>query len=78
LPEELEGRYVEPFIGGGAVFFHMQPAQALLSDANADLIDIYRGIRYAPRKVWTSYRDFGNTKHDYQQIRDHAECKTLI
>ena len=78
MPEELEGRYVEPFVGGGAVFFHMQPAQALLSDANSDLIDIYRGIRYAPRKVWISYRDFGNTKHDYQQIRDHAECETLI
>jgi DNA adenine methylase len=38
-------RYVEPFLGGGAVFFYLSPKNALLSDLNADLIDCYTAIK---------------------------------
>lgn len=38
-------RYYEPFLGGGAVFFHVHPAQAVLNDANPNLIAAYRHIR---------------------------------
>ncbi len=41
-------RYVEPFLGSGAVFFHLQPDKALLSDANAGLIHLYEVIRDQP------------------------------
>lgn len=78
LPNEINGRYIEPFVGGGAVFFYLQPRVALLSDANPELIDIYRGIRRDPKNVWEIYTKFGNTKKDYHYIRDQVTGETVI
>ncbi len=41
----FKGRYIEPFLGGGAVFFELQPTNALLSDANGRLIELYTVVR---------------------------------
>lgn len=41
----FSGRYIEPFLGGGAVFFHLSPQEALISDANEWLIGTYKAIR---------------------------------
>ena len=37
--------YVEPFLGSGAVFFHLSPVRSRLNDSNSVLIDTYRSIR---------------------------------
>lgn len=42
---EYAGTYVEPFVGGGAFFFDMQPADAILNDANSMLVNLYITIR---------------------------------
>lgn len=39
------GRYHEPFLGGGALFFHLRPQAAVLADTNARLIRTWRGVR---------------------------------
>lgn len=39
------GRYIEPFLGGGAVYLHLQPSSALLTDTNAELIHLYTIVR---------------------------------
>lgn len=38
-------RYIEPFVGSGAVFFHLEPKDAILSDANGRLIEAYQAIK---------------------------------
>ena len=38
---QFSGKYIEPFVGGGAVFFDLEPQNALLGDANNDLILFY-------------------------------------
>jgi DNA adenine methylase len=45
------GTYHEPFVGGGALFFHLRPQAAVLSDSNERLIRAYRGIKESPAKV---------------------------
>lgn len=44
FPRRFE-RYFEPFVGGGAVYFHLQPEQAVISDLNAELINTYRVVK---------------------------------
>ena len=44
VPESYD-RYVEPFLGGGALFFHLMPEHAVINDLNAQLMGFYRGVR---------------------------------
>ncbi len=39
------GRFVEPFFGGGALFFHLEPECSIVNDINKKLIGFYRGVR---------------------------------
>lgn len=37
--------YIEPFIGGGALYFHLNPKKAVINDIHKDLIDFYQNIK---------------------------------
>ncbi len=39
------GRYIEPFFGGGALFFYLEPKQSIINDINSNLINFYIDIR---------------------------------
>ena len=43
--------YVEPFIGGGAVLFELQPKKAIINDYNGELINVYRVVKDYPEEL---------------------------
>lgn len=40
-----DGRYIEPFFGGGALFFHLKPKRAIINDINSKLMSFYLGVK---------------------------------
>lgn len=42
---QFTGRYIEPFFGGGALFFHLAPDNAIINDINKNLINFYIDVR---------------------------------
>ncbi len=64
--------YFEPFLGSGAVFFHLKPKKSVLSDVNKDLIDTFRAIRNNWKGVVSELKKH-NSKHStnyYYKMRD--------
>ena len=68
-PREQIGRYYEPFIGGAAVFFHLQPPNATLSDINQKLIDVYRVVQQDVNGLIEALKVHKNTKAHYYRMR---------
>ncbi len=73
----FDGRYFEPFLGGGAVFFHLAPARAVLSDANPRLIETYIAIRDDWQRVVTLLESMQklHSKSFYYAERDRVRLK---
>ncbi len=44
IPDDFD-RYIEPFFGGGAVYFYLEPQDAIINDANERLMTFYRQLR---------------------------------
>ena len=62
-------RYFEPFLGSGAVFFHLEPIDGILSDVNAELINSYTVLRdnwQGLYKVLSRYNNLHSTEFYYE------------
>ncbi len=74
--------YFEPFVGGGAVFFELQPKCALINDINRALINAYRCICDLPMD-FLSYinkldSDMGEDgKKYYYKLRERYNDKLM-
>ena len=42
---QYSGRYIEPFLGGRALFFHFEPKRAIINDIKSKLIAFYLGVK---------------------------------
>ncbi len=61
--------YYEPFVGGGAVLFHLQPAKAVINDMNEDLINLYRIIKEKPEELTENLKKHKNDRDYFYKIR---------
>ena len=60
-------RYIEPFFGGGAVFFQIGPHKAIINDLCKELMDFYRFVKgnTTKRNLNTNYMDTWLTGRKY-------------
>lgn len=64
-------RYIDPFLGGGSIYFYLEPCNAIISDINQELITTYIAIRNNYEAVQGVLK-IHNKKHDkdyYYRIR---------
>jgi len=61
--------YAEPFVGGGAVFFELQPKKAIINDLNIELINLYKVIKYNVEELISDLSNHKNEKEYFYEIR---------
>lgn len=72
LPADFE-TYVEPFLGGGALFFRLMPNKAILADLNTELMNVYRVIQSDARLLMEKLDTHEPKKRDkeyFYEVRD--------
>lgn len=79
-------RYIEPFFGGGALFFALLPEKALISDSNPEIMNVYRQLADNVEAVLSHLRTYENTKEMFYEVRGqdwealspaHAAARTI-
>lgn len=68
LPEKF-GRYFEPFLGGGALFFDLRPERATLSDKNDRLVRAYWGVRHHVDEVVRLLSSYRYEREFFEEMR---------
>jgi len=68
LPKVIKS-YIEPFIGGGAVFFHLQPKNAIINDFNAELVNVYHVIKNDIENLILELQKHKNEPQYFYKIR---------
>ncbi|VTT85748.1 Methyl-directed repair DNA adenine methylase [Halorubrum sp. DM2] len=67
------GRYHEPFVGGGAVFFDLEPARATVNDANPRLVNFYEQVRDRPEELIARLAAFDDPESDSDPDLPYAD-----
>ncbi len=68
-PKNKYRRYFEPFLGGAAVFFYLQPEESFLFDLNRDLIEVYQVVRDSLDDLIKALKPHRNDKDYFYEIR---------
>lgn len=71
-PRGFTGHYFEPFLGGGAFFFALEPASGTLSDRNEELIATYDAVRNDTEGVIRLLKTYPYDKEFYYALRARA------
>lgn len=85
MPEKY-GKYIEPFFGGGALFFALKPQNAVISDSNPELVNLYTQVRDDVETVIELLHGYENTKEcflatralDWQKLKPSQAAARMI
>lgn len=77
LPNSFN-QYFEPFVGGGALLFEMQPKKGFISDMNRELISAYQAIKNNPNEIMQELDKHKKLHSEdyYYKMREKNEHKT--
>ena len=62
--------YYEPFLGGGAVWFELQPKTYVVNDINSEMINVYRTIQTDVDALIAELKQFRNEEETFYQVRE--------
>jgi DNA adenine methylase len=68
LPKKITS-YYEPFVGGGAVLFNLQPPKAFINDYNAELINVYKVIKNNLNELIDDLKKHKNESGYFYELR---------
>ena len=69
LPKKITS-YCEPFVGGGALLFHLQPNIAYVNDINTDLLCVYTVIKDSVDELIEELKQYKNDSDFFYAVRD--------
>lgn len=55
---EYTGKYIEPFLGSGAMFLKLQPKKWIINDINKDVINVWRNVQSNPNEIIEYFKKF--------------------
>ena len=68
IPKEYN-KYIEPFFGGGALFFALKPNNSIIADSNPELINLYRVIAKDVNSLISELKNLKNEKDFFYDMR---------
>jgi DNA adenine methylase len=78
FPEHFN-KYIEPFVGGGSVFFYLNPMDAVISDVHTELIDLYRSIGNGKsEEIYEFMKNTPNDEKTYYKVRDEMKINNEL
>jgi DNA adenine methylase len=70
--------YLEPFIGGGALYFHINPKMAVINDVHKELIDFYTSIKNGhSNEIYEFMKSHQNDEETYYKVRKYNNNEIL-
>ena len=78
FPADISGRgYHEPFFGGGAVFFHVEPGSGSINDVNPKLMNFYRVVRDDPEALIEEASKYRYEEGEFYELRTRYNSPDL-
>lgn len=66
---KIYGRFIEPFFGGGALFFAVHPVGGIIADSNPELVNLYRSVAADVDGVMAQLYRYENTEDVFYAVR---------